>query len=162
MNTMNDKTEKILIKALELFDQGKSPEEILRLFPDGRQELGEMFKTINLLKATKKEILPEKNFVINFINHLNTISLIRNQKNPIGRLIRWQIVAPAAVLAIFVALVLINTSSSPQTTFTSLPDRFELTAIQEEAMAAEFNPELINFLDEESNIQEVDIVLTNL
>lgn len=160
---METKTEKILMKALGLLEDGKTEQEILGLFPDERAELHELFETINLLHSTKKEILPSKNFIANLINALSTTAPAPTPKITFKKLVISRILVPTAVFAALVALVLINTGLTPQTTLIpSQSDHFELSVIQSEAQAAEFNPELISFLEEENNIQEVDIVLTNL
>ena len=158
-----NKEEKVLMAALGLLDQGRTPREILDLFPDEREELQKIFETINLLETTKKEILLSPGFGHRIINDFDATSLTKTKRPALSKLIQWQIVAPAAILTIIIALVLVNTNPQTQTVITTLqPDRFELVTIREETAAADFNPELINFLDEESSVQEVDIVLTNL
>lgn len=164
---MNEnQTEKILMEALRLMDEGKSPAEVLGLFPNDRKELAEMFETIKLLELTKKGILPEESFAQNLIKQFPVPSngVARPARESFwGRLTLWRVLAPAAIFAGLLILALVNSGSQVKTLLAPLQtDRFELASIQREAQTADFNEELTSFLEEENNIEEVDIILTNL
>jgi len=71
VNNFNDqKLEKVLEKTLEYLDNGKSPAEILNLFPEHQETLKEIFSTINLLKKERGSIVPYRELLKQIIEHL--------------------------------------------------------------------------------------------
>ena len=54
----NNSHEKILEKALRLFDEGVSPASIMSLYPDAREELEDMFGMVKWISAEKDGIAP--------------------------------------------------------------------------------------------------------
>lgn len=59
-NLNNQKLEEIVEKTLDYLDGGKSPAEILNLFPEHRAMLKEIFFTINLLRKEGESIASSK------------------------------------------------------------------------------------------------------
>lgn len=55
-----DQFEQIIIKALELHDNGKTVAEILVLFPDYRVDLEQVFTAVGKFESAKEAIFPDK------------------------------------------------------------------------------------------------------
>jgi hypothetical protein len=71
MNDLDDKElENILEKTLEYLDGGKTPAEILDLFPKYEATLKEIFSAINLLKSEKEFIIPPKELLKQIIRQI--------------------------------------------------------------------------------------------
>jgi len=174
----NDKAEQVLIKALELLNQGKSREEILNLSPENRQEVEEIFRTAELLMLAKNSIAPPKKLLADTLAKLPTAATAREMPSlPKFRLARWLVLVPVGGLALLLVLALVATQGGTRTLQTldtaappesaeiataPTPDIFNLSALDAEAALAGFDADLYEFLSEESSLQEVDAMLTNL
>ena len=131
MNNNDEKLEKTLIKALELYEKGKPIPEILDLFSQYKDDLKEIFQTIEILAKRKKEILPSKELLFKIISQIpgvtkkefaryldrkgkenkfsvakGRLSLIKAIKNQYTMAMKWKIIVPASVLVI-AAIILI-------------------------------------------------------
>jgi len=128
MNNINDqKLEEILEKTLEYLNKGKSPGEILNLFPEYEIMLKEIFSTINLLKKEKESIAPSQELFKQVIEQIpggvtnEADTRYKYQKEVQGRpslnntitkvhdlmTINWKMWAPLGIVAV-VALVIIG------------------------------------------------------
>lgn len=56
----NNKTEQILIRAIELYEQGKPIPEILNLYPQQQEEIKEVLETADYLKSTREKVVPSR------------------------------------------------------------------------------------------------------
>jgi negative regulator of sigma E activity len=141
MNNHNDKKiEEIVEQALRYIDAGKTPAEILALFPDYQKELKEIFFAVDFIKNESGKIYPDKEI---FKQVMAKIPLsVTNEQNPrysfmkevqgrpswslinnITKILNpmtmnWKIIAPVGVVAV-IALVIVGVSQfgtkSPQT-----------------------------------------------
>lgn len=130
MNNPNgQKLEEILEKTLEYLDSGRTPAEILNLFPKHREMLKEIFSTINLFKKEGKSIVPSKELFRHVMEQIpgdvtNGVNLrYLYQKEVKGRpslsniitkvhdlmTINWKVWAPLGIIAV-VALAVIGYS----------------------------------------------------
>ncbi|MBU3925160.1 MAG: hypothetical protein V1732_02000 [Patescibacteria group bacterium] len=67
-----DKTpEDLLDQVLRLHDEGKSVSDILVLFPDHKEELSQIFKSINVLKKQKNIISAPKEFFTKIVSNIS-------------------------------------------------------------------------------------------
>lgn len=128
MNNFNDqKLEEILEKTLEYLDGGKSPAEILDLFPEHREVLKEILSTVNLLKKEGESVTSSKELFKQIIDQIP--DGVTNEVNPrylykkevAGRpflssitikihdlmTINWKVWMPLGIIAV-VALVVIG------------------------------------------------------
>ena len=132
MNNYNDKKiEDIVEQVLQYINEGKTPAEILALFPDYQVELKEVFFAIDFIKKEGGKIYPDKEIFRQVMAKIP--SSVTNEQNPRysfikeaqGRLsslkinniikilnlmtINWKIIAPVSVV-VFAALVLVGVS----------------------------------------------------
>ncbi len=70
MNKQNKKLDDVLRKALELLEAGKSPEEILKLFPKNQKTIKEIIAIFSVLNKQKESIKPSPEFFSRLINRL--------------------------------------------------------------------------------------------
>jgi len=128
MKEKEEKLEKVIEKALELLDEGKTIPEILNSFPQFEEELREIFKIIDVL--SKEKIIPQKEILEKIIAQIETEKPVTNKEslryidreailkgptpliNSIKNLFimaeRWKIVVPLGVLAIVAVLVVLT------------------------------------------------------
>ncbi len=66
-NNKNDNLEKVLSKALDLLQEGKSSSQILNLFAEYKTELQEIFQVIEVLSSQKNRIIPPKELLTKII-----------------------------------------------------------------------------------------------
>jgi hypothetical protein len=140
MNDHNDKKiEEIVGQALRYIDEGKTPAEILALFPDYQKELKEVFFAVDFIKKEGGKIYPDKEIFRQVMAKIP--SSVTNEQNPRysfmkevqGRpswslinnitkifnpmTMNWKIIAPVGVVAV-IALVLVGVNQfgtkSPQ------------------------------------------------
>lgn len=130
MNNQNDKNiEEIIEKALQYLDRGKTPAEILNLFPEHQNELNEILSTVSLFKKEREKIVPPSGLLKQILNKVaesvtNGINIrylyrkevqgrpsLNNITTKIHDLmtINWKIWAPLGIIAV-VALVIIGYS----------------------------------------------------
>ncbi len=128
MNKLNDqKLEEILEKTLEHLDRGKSPAEILNLFPEYEIMLKEIFSAINLLTKEKESIAPSQELFKQVIEQIpgsvtNEVNLRYSYEKEVqGRpslnsiitkvydlmTINWKVLAPLGIIAA-VAIVIVG------------------------------------------------------
>ena len=158
-----DTLEKIFIKALDFLEEGKSPSEILRLFPEHQKEVREFLATINLLEAAKSEITPSREGLARLLKRLGPPTPAPKLPRFAPR--RLTILVPLGAFAILLALFILGASAPgepPAITQELAADSFDLAAIQAEASALDFDDELYNFLSEEAALEEIDAALRNL
>lgn len=175
---MKNDNEQILIRALELLDQGKSRDEILNLFPKNREEIEGVLKTAELLMLAKNAIVPPKKLLYDTLAKLpSLVAAPETPSLPKFRLARWLILVPVGGLALLLVLSLAATKSGTRTLQTldtispsgsaeiataPAQDVFNLSAIDEEAALASFDADLYEFLSQETSLEEVDALLTEL
>lgn len=58
----NETNEKILLKAIELREKKRKPEEILEMFPESEKEIREIFELIQMLENEKHKLDPSECF----------------------------------------------------------------------------------------------------
>lgn len=68
---MENNSEQIIAKAIELKEAGKSEAEIFDLFPADRAEIAEMFDAINVLNVEKEKIIAPKNILTGVLERLD-------------------------------------------------------------------------------------------
>jgi len=132
MNNHNDKKiEKIVGQALQYIDDGKTPAEILALFPGYQAELKEVFFAVDFIKKEGGKIYPNKEIFRQVMAKIP--SSVTNEQNPrylfmkevqgrpswskinnITKILNpmtmnWKIIAPVGVVAV-IALVLVGVS----------------------------------------------------
>lgn len=66
----NEQSDKIIIKALELLEKGKTQPEILNLFPEQREELRELFQTMETVQSAKNNIRPSEKLLYEIISQI--------------------------------------------------------------------------------------------
>ena len=66
----NNSHEKILEKALRLFDEGVSPASIMSLYPDAREELEDMFGMIKWISFERESIAPRPDMLMKALGHM--------------------------------------------------------------------------------------------
>jgi hypothetical protein len=117
MNTGKEQLEKVLEQALEFIDSGKTPEEVLILFPEQRNELVEIFSAMAVLGKVKEKILPSRTLLEKIIAGTVTVETEqRYNKQGVGRLsllnnlinkkinfLNWKIAVPAGIFVIVLA-----------------------------------------------------------
>ena len=132
MNNLNDqKLEEIIGKTLGYLDGGKSPAEILNLFPEHRAMLKEIFSTISLLKKEGESIALFQGLFKQVIEQIldgvtnETNVRYKYKKEVEGRpsldnittkiydlmIVNWKVWAPLGIIAV-VALVAIGSYQS--------------------------------------------------
>lgn len=140
MNNHNDKKiEEIVGQALQYIDDGRTPAEILALFPDYQAELKEVFFAVDFIKKEGDKIYADKEIFRQVMSKIP--ASVTNEQNPryafmkevqgrpswlkinnITKILNpvtmnWKIIAPVGVVAV-IALVLVGTSQfgtkSPQ------------------------------------------------
>lgn len=67
----NEQTEKIIMEALKLIEEGKSMPEILNLFPEHIKELGEIFKIMEILGKEKDGVAPDKKLLAKILSEID-------------------------------------------------------------------------------------------
>jgi len=124
MNYHKEKIEKILNKALELKDKGKSPSEILELFPEYKNELKDFFGIIDVF--SREKITPSKELLEKIISQIDSNgevtekefnrysfkgglkgrpSSINDIKNRQTMAEKWKIFVPIGVLVVVAVLI---------------------------------------------------------
>ncbi|TSC91721.1 MAG: hypothetical protein CEN90_185 [Parcubacteria group bacterium Licking1014_17] len=118
--------------ALELLDKGALPEDIIRKFPENREEVLDFIKIISDLKTAQKDIKPEESLLAEILKKLPATNAADNRfeyqrgkdygRFPLGILTNTysnmkntlKILVPAAVLALIVGVfVLTKSNNSP-------------------------------------------------
>lgn len=74
MNANKKNLEKVLTKALQFRDKGKSISDILLTFPKQKKELQELFKIIEAITRQKKNINPSQELLIKIIAQVSPIA----------------------------------------------------------------------------------------
>ncbi len=127
MNNQNDKKiEGIIEKTLQYLDSGKTPAEILNLFPKHRKELNEILSTVSLLKKEREKIVPPREslrqtmdkITSSVTNGVNIRYLYREEVQSRPSLnhitakiddlmtINWKIWGPLGIIAVVVVVLL--------------------------------------------------------
>lgn len=114
----SEQTEKIIIEALKLKDEGKYLPEILNLFPEHKEELEGLFNVADILSEEKNKITAPENLLLKIITSVDTNRFISRSEEDKGRAsvnnldqiqdsmtINWKIVFGAAVFGIIAAVV---------------------------------------------------------
>lgn len=168
--------EKNLIKALELYESGKKPADILTMFPEAKTELKELFATVEILGDIKKGIKPEPRLLHEILKKIESRATPSASGASLApqnaereeqvfavhrrRFHWWQTLVPVGALALLLIIFLSSLGSAPGVSkFAENP--LDLNAIKAETAAADFNPDLYAFLDEEKELQEIDAALAN-
>lgn len=108
--------DELIYKVLDLLEKGKSSQEIVSLFPEDKEELEEILKTINILNFQKEDALPSRELLKKIVTQIpslrysnkevekgrsfNLINLISENMT-----LNWKFISVFAVLAIFVSVV---------------------------------------------------------
>lgn len=102
----NEQSEKILTKALELLERGKSKLEILNLFPEQKDELRELFQTMETVQSTKNGIRPPEELLRQIISQIpdERTEHQENHLSSFGFSTWFKFAIPAAAIAILVAV----------------------------------------------------------
>jgi hypothetical protein len=118
---MENNKEQILIKALQLNEQGRPVQEILDLFPEHKTDLREMFEMMDILTKEKNQIKPSKELLLKIISQITsektkvTTNEIDRYSYHKGRLINlsqvhnmmWKIFLPIGAIAV-IALFMVS------------------------------------------------------
>jgi hypothetical protein len=121
---MGKNNEENLIKALELYESGKSVSEILNLWPEDK-ELAKIFDSIILLEKEGKKIIPSKELLAKIIDQIRIVTDLKeggylykddNKKgrsNLINQIheymsLKWKIGIPVGIVAIALAFFVYN------------------------------------------------------
>jgi len=121
---MENNNEKNLIKALELYESGKSISEILNLWPEDK-ELVKIFDSIVLLEKENKKIVPSKELLAKIIDQVEVVtdlkegSYLYKDDNKKGRSnlinqihkfmsLKWKIGIPFGIAAIALVFFVYN------------------------------------------------------
>jgi len=113
-----------LIKALELYESGKSISEILNLWPEDK-ELAKIFDSIVLLEKENKKIIPSKELLAKIIDQVGVVtdlkegSYLYKDDNKKGRSnlinqihefmsLKWKIGIPVGIAAIALVFFVYN------------------------------------------------------
>ena len=102
----NQSTEKIIFKALELLEKGKSESEILSLFPEHPNEIKELFQTLATVRTAKDAIRPPKELLHKIISQIPD-ERTEHQENhlPYFGFATWiKFAVPTAAIAILAAV----------------------------------------------------------
>lgn len=90
MTPIIDKKEQIpdelFMKAMELYDNGKSIPEILALFPEYKDGLSRMFNLAAVLKSKKGDIYPSKESLAKVISGVPFESLSAEKQDPVEKI----------------------------------------------------------------------------
>jgi len=129
------KFEKVIEKAIELLDKGKSIPEILNSFPEFEKELKEIFEIIEILG--KEKITPNREILERIINQIGIekgvtkeeltryleretklkgrLSLIELIKSGFNMAEKWKIIVPVGTLIVLAVLIFATQSSKKPT-----------------------------------------------
>ncbi|MDD5430787.1 MAG: hypothetical protein PHP03_00995 [Candidatus Pacebacteria bacterium] len=126
---MKNNSENILMEALKLQEQGRSVQEILNLYPENKNELQEMFETIDFLNKEKNKIEPSKEVLEKIIDQISSEKYVTNEEinrcsyrkgrlinlSQIHNIMNWKLIVPIGVVAVL-AVFLISQygGSAPQ------------------------------------------------
>lgn len=66
----NEQSEKNIIKAFELLEQGTAVSDILNLFPEQKEELQELFQTMETVQSAKNNIRPSEELLSKIISDI--------------------------------------------------------------------------------------------
>jgi hypothetical protein len=72
MSNNSENLEKIINEALNLKEEGKTISEILNLYPEYKNELKEIFQTIDILNEEKEKVLPSKELLVKILSELTS------------------------------------------------------------------------------------------
>lgn len=118
MNNDKQNLEKIIEKTLKYLDGGKSPAEILNLFPEHQETLKEIFSTINLLKKERESIIPSRELLKQIIEHLlvgvtNDVNSRYLYRKEAKYRFSWKIIVPVGIVAV-IALFAVYSQFGPK------------------------------------------------
>lgn len=105
--TYNEQSDKIIIKALELLEKGKTQPEILNLFPEQKEELRELFQTMETVQSAKNNIRPPDKLLYEIISQIPD-ERAEHQENHVlsfGFSAWFKFAVPTAAMAIILATV---------------------------------------------------------
>ncbi len=102
----NEQSEKTITKALELLEGGKSELEILNLFPEQKDELRELFQTMETIQSAKNGIRPPEALLHQIISQIpdERTEHQENHLSSFGFSTWFKFAIPAAAIAILVAI----------------------------------------------------------
>lgn len=103
----NEQSEKNIIKALELLEKGKPSPEILNLFPEQKEELRELFQTMETVQSAKNNIRPPEKLLYEIISQIPD-ERTEHQENHIpsfGFSAWFKFAVPTAAMAIILIAV---------------------------------------------------------
>lgn len=103
----NDQSDKIIIKALELLEKGTTQPEILNLFPEHKEELRELFQTMETVQSAKNNIRPSEELLFKIIAQIPD-ERIEHQENHVpsfGFSAWFKFAVPTAAMAIILIAV---------------------------------------------------------
>lgn len=84
MTRENDKAksiEKALEKALYLWEEGKSFQEILDIFPEHKREIEELFEVIEFIKKEKLRLMPQKEILNKILSQIEVSGITKMKEN---------------------------------------------------------------------------------
>ncbi len=181
MNTHNnEKFEKALSEALELQEKGRSTPEILNLLPEFKEELGELFRVIEVLYREKENIVPQKEILTNIISRISTNEDVTNKETERylyrgevkGRpsipeevisktesmFTKWKILLPIGVAAVIV-LAVITTQFTGRITGRKSTSFSLNEIVKEQENFNDLGAEINQYASEEIALGEVDSAL---
>ncbi len=111
--------EEKIIKALELYENGKSASDILMLFPENQKEIKEILEIIKTLEKNKEEIIPSRELLKKIVTQIDLDSYLYKDDNKKGRSnlmnqihefmsLKWKIGIPVGIAAIALAFFVYN------------------------------------------------------
>lgn len=102
----NEQSEKNIIKALELLEQGKSIPDILNLFPEQEEELRELFQTMETVQTAKNGIRPSETLLQEIISQIPDERIVHQENHwPIFGFATWLKFAVPTVAIAIIAVV---------------------------------------------------------
>lgn len=103
----NEQSEKNIIKALELFEKGATISNILNLFPEQKEELRELFQTMETVQSAKNSIRPSETLLQEIISQIPD-ERIEHQENhipPFGFPAWFKFAVPTAAMTMILIAV---------------------------------------------------------
>lgn len=82
MNSKNQKIEEIFEQAVKLLRDGKTPKQVLDLWPEAETELEDLLKLTNILKEQKEFFEPKQELLKTILNQLEKIDVAEKELSP--------------------------------------------------------------------------------
>jgi len=176
--------ERILIKTLELLDEGKTFSQILNDFPKYRKELEEIYKIVELISSQK--ITPDKKTLENIITTINDKDIVTKEQsvrylnrrenfkkgrlsstNNINNLFfmkrNWKIIASIGALTLIAAVIVFVqiTKKSDNVNIVSVPEKESIANNETQSTAGKTQSEKEKFAVATGNIDDAASAIIN-